>query len=100
MTSISIVVGIQSDGCTFEIEPGSRKLVDGKRTDPDTILPASLFIRYEVPQDFGAMLGKDELLWTVAEVLTGLSRDGIRQVASEVQLLDPAHELATINTVA
>ena len=100
MTTISILVGIQSDGCTFELEPHSRELVDRKGTPPDTPLPASLFIRYEFQQDFGAMLGRDELLWTVAEVLTGLPRDGIRQIASEVQLLDPARELTAINTAA
>lgn len=100
MTTISILVGIQSDGCTFELEPDSRELVDGKGTPPDTLLPASLFIRYEVRQDFSAMLGRDELLWTVAEVLTGLPRDGIRQIASRVELLDPAHEWAPINATA
>ena len=100
MTAISILVGIQSDGCTFELEPRSRELVDHKGTPPDTPLPASLFIRYEVQQDFSAMLGRDELLWTVAEVLTGLPREGIKQIASKVQLLDPARELASINTAA
>ena len=45
------------------------------------------------------MLGKYELLWTVAEVLTGLRRDGIGQIASKIQLLDAAHEPAAINTV-
>ena len=78
----------------------SRELVDHKGTPPDTPLPASLFIRYEVQQDFSAMLGRDELLWTVAEVLTGLPREGIKQIASKVQLLDPARELASINTAA
>lgn len=100
MTTISILVGIQSDGCTFELEPRSRALVDRKGTPPDSTLPASLFIRYEVQQDFRAMLGKDELLWTVAEVLTGLARDGIRQIASKVELLDPARDLAAINAAA
>ena len=89
MTTISILVGIQSDGCTFELEPRSRELVDRGGTPPDTPLPASLFIRYEVQQDFSAMLDRHELHWTVAEVLTGLPREGIRQIASKVQLLDP-----------
>lgn len=40
------------------------------------------------------MLGRDELLWTVAEVLTGLRREGIGQIASKIQLLDATHELA------
>lgn len=100
MTTISIHVGIQADGCTFELDPRSRELVDRKGTPADTPLPASLFMRYEVQQDFSAMLGRDELLWTVAEVLTGLPREGIRQIASEVQLLDPARDLAAINTAA
>ena len=100
MTTISILVGIQSDGCTFELEPHSRQLVDCKGIPPGTPLPASLFIRYEVQQDFSAMLGSDELLWTVAEVLTGLPRDGIRQIASEVQLLDPARKFSPVNTAA
>ena len=100
MTTISILVGIQSDGCTFELEPRSREIVDRKGTPPDTPLPASLFIRYEVQQDFGAILGRDELLWTVAEVLTGLPREGIRQIASKVQLLDPTRDLAQIKSAA
>ena len=99
MKTISILVGTQSDGCTFELEPHSRELVSRTGTPPDTPLPASLFIRYEVQQDLSAVLGKDELLWTVAEVLTGLRRDGIGQIASKIQLLDAAHELAAINTV-
>ena len=45
MTTISILVGIQSDGCKFELEPRSRELVDRKGPPPDTPLPASLFIR-------------------------------------------------------
>ena len=99
METISILVGTQSDGCTFELEPHSREFVNRRGTPPDTPLPASLFIRYEVRQDFTAMLGKDEFLWTVAEVLTGLPRDGIEQFASKIQLLDAAHQLTTINTV-
>ena len=43
------------------------------------------------------MLGRDELLWTVAEVLTGLPREGIRQIASKIQLLDSARDSAQIN---
>lgn len=45
------------------------------------------------------MLGRDELLWTVAEVRTGLGRDGIGQIAAKVQLLDAARQMAAINTV-
>ena len=100
MTVISIVVGIQSDGCTFELDPRSRDLVDRKGTPPDTPRPSSLFMRYEVRKDFSSMLGGDELLWTVAELLTGLPREGIRQVASKIQLLDAARDLAAINTAA
>lgn len=100
MTIISIVVGIQSDGCTFELDPRSRDLVDRTGTPPDTPRPLSLFMRYEVQKDFSVMLGTDELLWIVAELLTGLPREGIRQVASEVQLLDAARDLAAINTAA
>lgn len=100
MTTFTIHVGIQSDGCTFEIEPRSRELLDRRGTPPDTPLPASLFIRYDVQQDFRALLDRDEFLWTVAEVLTSLSRDGIRQFASEVQLRDPASEFALINAAA
>ena len=99
MNTISILVGTQSDGCTFELEPYSRELVNDTGIPTDTPLPASLFIRYEAQQDFSAMLGRDELLWTVAEVLTGLRREGIGQIASKVQLLDPARELTAINTV-
>ena len=99
MDTISILVGTQSDGCTFELEPHSRERVNSTGTPPDTPLPASLFIRYDVQQDFSAMLGRDELLWTVAEVLTGLGRDGIGQIAAKVQLLDAAHQMAAINTV-
>ena len=100
MTIISIVVGIQSDGCTFELDPRSRDLVDRTGTPPDTPRPLSLFMRYEVQKDFSVMLGTDELLWIVAELLTGLPREGIRQVASKVQLLDAARDLAAINTAA
>lgn len=100
MTIISIVVGIQSDGCTFELDPRSRDLVDRTGTPPDTPRPLSLFMRYETQKDFSVMLGTDELLWIVAELLTGLPREGIRQVASKVQLLDAARDLAAINTAA
>ena len=99
MDTISVVVGTQFDGCTFELEPHSRDLVRSTGAPPDMPLPASLFIRYEVQQDFSTMLGRDELLWTVAEVLTGLRRDGIEQIASKIQLLDAARQLAAINTV-
>lgn len=99
MKTISILVGTQSDGCTFELEPRSREIVNRRGTPPGTHLPASLFIRYEVRQDFNGVLGRDELLWTVAEVLTGLPREGITQIADKVQLLDGAHDLAAINTV-
>lgn len=99
METISILVGTQSDGCTFELEPHSRELVHRKGTPSDTPLPASLFIRCEVRQDFRNMLGDEELVWAVAEILTRLSREGISQLASKVQLLDPAHDLSAINTV-
>ncbi len=99
MKTISILVGTQSDGCTFELEPHSREFVNDTGIPADTPLPESLFIRYEMQQDFTAMLGRDDLLWTVAEVLTGLRREGIGQIASKIELLDAAHELAAINTV-
>lgn len=99
MKTISIVVGTQSDGCTFELDPHSREFVHRTGAPPDTPLPASLFIRYGVQQDFRSVLGRDELLWTVAEVLTGLRREGIGQIASKIQLLDATHELAAVNTV-
>ena len=95
---MTILVGIQGDGCTFRLEPYSRQLLDATRAD-ETLPPTSLFLGYDTQQDFVHMLGQDGLRWTVAEVLTGLRRDEIAQIA-QLEFVDPSRNFARIDPAA
>ncbi|MDE0692205.1 MAG: hypothetical protein OXI55_08190 [Gammaproteobacteria bacterium] len=98
MNKMTILVGIQRDGYTFQLAPPSRQLLDGRRAD-DAPLPDSLFLRYETGHDFISVLGQRELRWTVAEALTGLQRDQIEQIG-QVEYVDPKRNFAKINPAA
>lgn len=98
MNKMTILVGVQGDGYTFQLAPRSRQLLDATRAD-ETPLPASVFLRYEVQHNFVNVLGRPELRWTVAETLTGLRRDELEQIA-EVEYVDPRRNFAKINPAA
>ena len=98
MDTMTILVGIQGDGYTFQLAPRSRQLLDGTRTD-ETPLPDSLFLRYETRHDFRRVLGQHELRWTVAETLTGLRRDQLNQIAN-VEYADPKRNFAKVDAAA
>ena len=98
MNKMTIHVGVQGDGYTFQLAPRSRRLLDDTRAD-ETPLPASVFLRYEVKHSFVHVLGQPELQWTVAETLTGLRREEIEQIA-EVEYVDPRRNFAKISPAA
>lgn len=85
-------IGTQVDGCTFELEPRSRQRLNARRTDEGP-LPRSVFIGCDTEQDFVQILGGDELRWTIAEILTGLEREGLSQTG-QVEFRDPAKNFA------
>ena len=95
---MTIYVGTQGAGCTFELEPRSRTLLGDRRAD-DGPLPRSVFISCDTRQDFVAILGKNEMLWTIAEILTGLGRDELEQRGA-LEFLDPKRELADFDPAA
>ena len=92
VSKMTIYVGTQVDGCTFELEPRSRQLLNATRTD-DSPLPRSVFIGCDTEQDFVQILGRDELRWTVAEILTGLGRKELSQIGY-LEFLDPGKDFA------
>ena len=92
MSKMNIYVGTQVDGCTFELEPRSRQLLKATRSD-DGPLPRSVFIGCDTTQDFVQILGRDELRWTVAEILTGLGRKELSQIG-RLEFLDPGKNFA------
>ncbi len=92
MNKVTIYVGTQVDGCTFELEPASRRLVKSTRAD-ESPLPRSLFIGCDTRQDFIRILGEPELRWTIAEVLSGLKREQLSQVG-QLEWLDPSRDFA------
>ena len=95
MTKMTIHVGSQPGGCTFELEPRSRELLKVTRAD-DTPLPRSVFVGFDTKQDFVAVLGKEELRRTIAELLTGMEINSSRQIG-DVEFLDPRRNLATFD---
>ena len=92
VNKVTIYVGTQVDGCTFELEPRSRQLLNSTRAD-ESPLPRSLFIGCDTRQDFIQILGKGEFRWTIAEVLTALKRDELDQVG-QLEWLDPNRDFA------
>lgn len=92
MSKMTIYVGTQVDGCTFELEPRSRQLLNARRTDEGP-LPRSVFIGCDTGQDFVQILSRDELRWTIAEILTGLEREDLRQIG-QVEFRNPAKNFA------
>ncbi len=99
MSTMTILVGIQADGYTFQLAPRSRQLLGETRAD-DTPLPASVFLRYETQHDVVRVLGKHELRWTVAETLTGLPRDQLAQIINSLEYVDPKRDFAPIHAAA
>ena len=97
-TKMTIYVGTQATGCTFELEPRSRKLLGDRRAD-DAPLPRSVYISCDTRQDFVSILGKEELRWTIAEILTGLGREELEQ-SGTLEFLDPKRELAHFDPAA
>ena len=97
-TKMTIYVGTQATGCTFELEPRSRKLLGDWRAD-DAPLPRSVYISCDTRQDFVSILGKEELRWTIAEILTGLGREELEQ-SGTLEFLDPKWELAHFDPAA
>ncbi len=95
VNKMRIYVGSQPGGCTFELEPRSREFMKARRTD-DTPLPRSIFIGFDTKQDFIAVLGKEELRRTVAELLTGMEMNSLSQIGG-VEFLDPGRNLATFD---
>ena len=95
---MTIYVGTQGAGCTFELEPRSRRLLNATRAD-DGPLPRSVFIGCDTRQDFVDILGKDELRWTIAGILTGLGPKELKQVGT-LEFLDPRRELAHFDPAA
>ena len=98
MNTVTILVGIQGDGYTFQLAPRSRQLLDRTRTD-ETLLPDSLFLRYETQHDFVRVLGQRELRRMVAETLTGLRPEELSQIG-ELEYVDPKRNFAKINAAA
>lgn len=97
-TKMTIYVGTQSAGCTFELEPRSRRLLADRRAD-DAPLPRSVYISCDTRQDYVAILGKEDLRWTIAEILTGLGREELAQRGT-LEFLDPKRELAHFDPAA
>ena len=97
-SKMTIYVGTQGAGCTFELEPRSRRLLSSARTDEGP-LPRSVFIGCDTRQDFVHILGEDKLRWTIAEILTGLGRDELMQIGT-LEFLDPARDLVHFDPAA
>lgn len=89
---MTIYVGSQTDGCTFELEPHSRERLRSTQTEEGP-LPRSVFIGCDTREDFVHVLGREELRWMVAEILTGLRREELDQVG-HLEFLDPAQGFA------
>ena len=92
---MTIYVGTQTGGCTFELEPRSRQLVKKRRAD-DSPLPSSVFIGCDTQQDFVEILGKEELRATIAELLTGMQIHLLRQLG-QVEFIDPRRNFAAFD---
>lgn len=89
---MTIYVGTQLDGCTFELEPLSRQRLKGRRSSDDP-LPRSVFIGCDTQQDFVNILGRGELRSMIAEILTGLKPTEVDQVG-QIEFVDPGRNFA------
>ncbi|MCY3820099.1 MAG: hypothetical protein OXH52_12170 [Gammaproteobacteria bacterium] len=98
MSEMTIYVGTQVDRCTFELEPRSRQRLNARRTDEGS-LPRSVFIGCDTEQDCVQILGRDELRWTIAEILTGMEREELNQIG-QVEFRDPTRNLALFDPAA
>ena len=98
VSKMTIYVGTQVDGCTFELEPRSRQRLNARRTD-NSPLPRSVFIGCDTEQDFVQILGRDEFRRMIAEILTVLAREGLSQIG-EVEFRDPTRNFALFDPAA
>jgi hypothetical protein len=84
---IEILVGRQSDGCTYGLSPTSRKLI--RKRYPEARMAPSVFISTDTQSDFEATQGP---IWDqVAIILTGLSEDKLREFGG-YRIYDPMNK--------
>jgi hypothetical protein len=84
---IEILVGRQSDGCTYSLHPTSRKLI--RRRFQSARLVPSLFIAADTRADFEAAQGP---VWDqIAMILTGLSKQQMDELGG-VRVYDPVNK--------
>ncbi|MDE0036673.1 MAG: hypothetical protein OXU77_03815 [Gammaproteobacteria bacterium] len=98
MDKMTIYVGTQPGGCTFELAPRSRRLLNKRRAD-ETPLPRTISIGCDTKQDFVAILGTDKLRQVIAEILTDMPIGELQQLG-DVEFLDPSRNLATFDPSA
>ena len=87
MEPLIILIGRQSDGCTYQLHPRSRKRI--QEAFPETRIAPSVFVGYEGRAEFENLHAP---MWgQIAQLLTGLSRDRL-EVLGGVTIYDPATE--------
>ena len=88
---IVILVGLQRDGTTYQLHPGSRRLLDAEF--PASPKVPTVFVGYSSKEQFESLHGP---LWKqIAEMLTGVPSD---QLPGGLVIRDPVdgRELAVI----
>lgn len=98
MDKIMIYVGTDPGGCTFTLAPQSRELLKARRANT-VPLPRTVSIGCDTRQDFIAILGGTKLRATIAEVLTDMTIDQLRQYG-DVEFLDTVRDLAVFDPTA
>lgn len=98
MDKITIYVGTDPGGCTFALAPKSRELLKDRRSDASP-LPRTVSIGCDTRQDFIAILGGNKLRATIAEVLTDMTIDQLRQYG-DVEFLDTVRDLSVFDPTA
>lgn len=84
---LTILVGRQSDGCTYQLDPQSRRRLAAHA--PEAFRAPLVFVGYETQADFERAHGP---LWSqIAQLLSGLSEMALRAMGG-FTLYDPERE--------
>ena len=94
MRKLSVLVGRQSDGYVFRLEPSSKRLLE-QEGDPDGNV-SSVFISYDTKHHFEEIHGR---IWEhVITLLTGRSFDDLNH-AGGFAVVDPVTEETLYDSV-
>ena len=95
MEKLTVLVGRQSDGYVFRLEPSSRRLIMPKADIPGTV--SSVFLAFDTKHHFEQVHGP--IMEHVISLLTGRSSDDLNKTGG-FSVVDPVTEETLYDSVA